>query len=162
MVIFLEAFTVVMTEVSRGSLRVLDLEMMVCFLLPCIRSLQMFFLPEHIMALCDLTTMARRGDKLVKACLQNSGPLQLLLTIGIRMLCIRQPKTSKGIFASPDAGDSWISINKGLPTLEHRIRDNVAQNLKITADGKALILGLVDYGVWRLPLRGIGNRNFWQ
>jgi hypothetical protein len=60
--------------------------------------------------------------------------------------------TSKGVFASPDAGYTWVSINEGLPTLEHRIRDNVAQNLKITADGKSLILGLVDYGVWRADL----------
>jgi len=57
--------------------------------------------------------------------------------------------TSKGVYMSPDAGAHWQPINDGLPVTEHRIRDNVAQNLKLTADGKSLILTIVDYGVWR-------------
>ena len=60
--------------------------------------------------------------------------------------------TSKGIFGSFDAGASWHPVNTGLPTEEHRIRDNVAQNLKLAVDRRTLYLGLVDYGVWRADL----------
>jgi photosystem II stability/assembly factor-like uncharacterized protein len=60
--------------------------------------------------------------------------------------------SSKGIYMSLDAGARWQPINDGLPDTEHRIRDNVAQNLKLTADGKSLILTIVDYGVWRADI----------
>jgi hypothetical protein len=53
---------------------------------------------------------------------------------------------------SRDAGAHWQPINDGLPVAEHRIRDNVAQNLKLTADGESLILTIVDYGVWRADI----------
>jgi hypothetical protein len=60
--------------------------------------------------------------------------------------------SDKGVFGSADAGDSWWPMNGGLPTTWHRIRDNVARNLWLTADDEHLVLGLVDYGVWRADL----------
>ena len=60
--------------------------------------------------------------------------------------------TSHGIYVSQDAGERWEPMNDGLPVTMHRIRDNVAQNLKLTADHRALILSIVDYGVWRAEI----------
>ena len=60
--------------------------------------------------------------------------------------------TSQGIYVSQDAGERWEPMNDGLPVTMHRIRDNVAQNLKLTADHRALILSIVDYGVWRAEI----------
>jgi photosystem II stability/assembly factor-like uncharacterized protein len=64
--------------------------------------------------------------------------------------------TDRGVFASADAGASWRPMNGGLPTLWHRIRDNVARNLWLTADQRYLVLGVVDYGVWRADLSVLG------
>jgi photosystem II stability/assembly factor-like uncharacterized protein len=64
--------------------------------------------------------------------------------------------TDKGVFASSDAGASWLPMNEGLPTQVHRIRDNVARNMWLTADQRSLVLGVVDYGVWRADLSVLG------
>ena len=60
--------------------------------------------------------------------------------------------TSKGVYMSVDAGDSWTGINNGLPKTENTVRDNVADNLALTPDGKYLVLGIMDYGVWKADL----------
>jgi photosystem II stability/assembly factor-like uncharacterized protein len=70
--------------------------------------------------------------------------------------------TRLGVFGSLDGGNNWVPINDGLPTTSNMIRDNVAQNLKLTSDEKYLILGIAYYGVWRadisnLSLHGIEN-----
>ncbi len=64
--------------------------------------------------------------------------------------------TDKGVFASADAGATWQPMNGGLPTTWHRIRDNVARNMWLTADRQHLVLGVVDYGVWRADLSVLG------
>lgn len=63
--------------------------------------------------------------------------------------------SSDRIFASNDAGASWIPINTGLPARFEGVRDNVAQNLKLSADGKHLILGLIGRGVFRADISGL-------
>ncbi|UCG69789.1 MAG: hypothetical protein JSV09_01850 [Thermoplasmata archaeon] len=64
--------------------------------------------------------------------------------------------TNRGVYLSRDAGDSWEPINRGLPSIENQVqnqvRDNVADNLVLTPDNKYLILGLLNYGVWRADL----------
>ncbi len=60
--------------------------------------------------------------------------------------------TNKGVYVSRDGGSSWQSANNGLPSTNNQVRDNVAQNMALTPDNKYLILGLVDYGVWRADL----------
>jgi len=60
--------------------------------------------------------------------------------------------TSNGVYWSKNAGDSWEAINDGLPSIFNQVRDNVADNLAITADNEHLILGLVCYGVWKANL----------
>jgi len=60
--------------------------------------------------------------------------------------------TSRGVYLSKDAGESWEAINSGLPSTHNQVRDNVADNLALTADNRYLILGLVNYGVWRADL----------
>lgn len=60
--------------------------------------------------------------------------------------------TSKGVYVSNDAGSTWQAINSGLPTAENQARDNVAENLALTADMKYLVLGLSRYGVWKADL----------
>ncbi len=61
--------------------------------------------------------------------------------------------SSRGVFVSADGGDHWAPAVEGLPVEEFFVRDNVAQNMKLTADGRQLLLGVVGYGVWqaRLP-----------
>ena len=60
--------------------------------------------------------------------------------------------TNKGVYISKDAGNSWQAANSGLPSTGNQVRDNVAQNLAFTADVKYLLLGLVNYGIWKADL----------
>jgi photosystem II stability/assembly factor-like uncharacterized protein len=67
--------------------------------------------------------------------------------------------TNKGFYISRDAGESWQEANTGLPSTDNQVRDNVAENLALTADNKYLLLGLVNYGVWQADLSGIESRS---
>lgn len=60
--------------------------------------------------------------------------------------------TNKGVYVSRDGGNSWQTANNGLPSINNQVRDNVAQNLALTPDNKYLVLGLVDYGVWKADI----------
>jgi len=60
--------------------------------------------------------------------------------------------TNKVVYMSRDAGNSWKPINNGLPSTNNQVRDNVAENLALTPDGKYLILGLAEYGLWKADL----------
>ena len=66
--------------------------------------------------------------------------------------------TSLGVYLSQNAGETWEAINRGLPSTENQVRDNVADNLVFTPDNKYLILGLVNYGVWRADLTKADGR----
>jgi len=63
--------------------------------------------------------------------------------------------TNNGVYISRDAGDGWKSIDSGLPSTDNQVRDNVADNLALTPDNKYLVLGLMDYGVWKADLSKI-------
>ena len=63
--------------------------------------------------------------------------------------------SSLGVFTSSDAGTSWEPFNEGLPVEHFYIRDNVAENLKITPDNKYLVLGITAHGVWRVNIARI-------
>lgn len=60
--------------------------------------------------------------------------------------------TNIGVYLSRDAGENWEPINSGLPSIDNQVRDNVADNLALTYDNRYLILGLMNYGVWRADL----------
>ena len=60
--------------------------------------------------------------------------------------------TNRGVYISKDGGNNWRSANKGLPCTNNQVRDNVAQNMTLTSDNKYLILGLVDYGIWKADI----------
>ncbi|MCW4041915.1 MAG: hypothetical protein NWE83_14335, partial [Candidatus Bathyarchaeota archaeon] len=60
--------------------------------------------------------------------------------------------TNSGVYMSRNAGDSWKNINKGLATTINQVRDNVADNLFLTPNNDALLLGLQSYGVWKMNL----------
>jgi photosystem II stability/assembly factor-like uncharacterized protein len=60
--------------------------------------------------------------------------------------------SSRGVYVSADGGEHWTMANRGLPVEEFFIRDNVAQNMKLTADGRHLLLGVVGHGIWRAEL----------
>ncbi len=60
--------------------------------------------------------------------------------------------TNRGVYMSRDAGKKWKPINQGLPNTDNQVRDNVAENLALTPDNKYLILGLVEYGLWKADL----------
>jgi photosystem II stability/assembly factor-like uncharacterized protein len=63
--------------------------------------------------------------------------------------------TSNGVYWSKNAGDSWEAINDGLPSIGNEVRDNVAENLALSADDRYLILGLAGHGVWKADLSGV-------
>ncbi|MFC1652196.1 WD40/YVTN/BNR-like repeat-containing protein [Planctomycetota bacterium] len=63
-----------------------------------------------------------------------------------------------GVFKSNDAGQSWEPFNEGLPVTDFYIRDNVAENLKITPDHRYLVLGITAHGVWRVDITGIAEQ----
>ena len=60
--------------------------------------------------------------------------------------------TSRGVYASRDAGETWWPMETGLPTSINQVRDNVADNLALSGDDRYLYLGLVQNGVWRADL----------
>jgi photosystem II stability/assembly factor-like uncharacterized protein len=60
--------------------------------------------------------------------------------------------TNKGVYVSINSGQNWTSINQGLSTTWNQVRDNVADNLALTQDGKYLVLGTMGYGVWKADL----------
>jgi photosystem II stability/assembly factor-like uncharacterized protein len=60
--------------------------------------------------------------------------------------------SSLGVFTSNDAGASWEPFNEGLPVKHFYVRNNVAENLKITPDNKYLVLGITAHGVWRVDI----------
>jgi len=60
--------------------------------------------------------------------------------------------TSRCVYLSKNAGNSWEAINNGLPSTYNQVRDNVADNLAITPDNKYLFLGLMDHGIWKADL----------
>ncbi|MCP4612332.1 MAG: hypothetical protein GY845_26850 [Planctomycetes bacterium] len=62
-----------------------------------------------------------------------------------------------GVFISNDAGQLWEPFNEGLPVQEFYIRDNVAENLKITPDGRYLVFGITAHGVWRVDITEIAG-----
>ncbi len=64
--------------------------------------------------------------------------------------------TNRGVYISRDAGNSWKAMNTGLPNTDNQVRDNVADNLALTADNKYLIFGLVDSGAWKADLSKAG------
>jgi PKD repeat protein len=57
--------------------------------------------------------------------------------------------SSNGVYVSNDAGLTWQMINNGLATTYNQARDNVADNLALTSDGRYLLLGLSGYGLWK-------------
>jgi len=63
--------------------------------------------------------------------------------------------SGKGVYISQDGGDSWNVFNNGMPTYEFYIRDNVANNLKITPDDDYLIMAIAGQGVWRCDISSI-------
>jgi photosystem II stability/assembly factor-like uncharacterized protein len=63
--------------------------------------------------------------------------------------------TNMGVYISRDAGNSWKTLNSGLPSTNNQVRDNVAENLALTPDNKYLILGLVEYGLWKADLSNL-------
>jgi len=62
--------------------------------------------------------------------------------------------SSNGVYVSNDAGLSWHIIANGLATTYNQARDNVADNLALTPDGKYLLLGLSGYGLWKADVSG--------
>jgi photosystem II stability/assembly factor-like uncharacterized protein len=65
--------------------------------------------------------------------------------------------TSRGVFASLDAGERWWPLGSGLPSERNAVRDNVADNLVLSSDGRHLVLGLVKHGVWRADIRALAG-----
>jgi photosystem II stability/assembly factor-like uncharacterized protein len=57
-----------------------------------------------------------------------------------------------GVFISWDAGGSWEPFNAGMPVGDFYIRDNVAENLKISTDGNRLYLAIIGWGVWMVDI----------
>jgi photosystem II stability/assembly factor-like uncharacterized protein len=60
--------------------------------------------------------------------------------------------SSYGVYASMDAGESWHPMNNGIPIKIHELRDNVAENLKMTPDLDSLIFGVGQFGVWKAEI----------
>jgi photosystem II stability/assembly factor-like uncharacterized protein len=60
--------------------------------------------------------------------------------------------SSYGVFASMDSGESWHPMNNGIPIQRHELRDNVAENLKLTPDLASLLFGISQHGVWKADI----------
>ena len=65
--------------------------------------------------------------------------------------------SSNGVFLSQDSGATWNPINNGLPTTNNQVRDNVAINLVLTCDNKTLLLGIMNFGLWKAALSNIDS-----
>ena len=65
--------------------------------------------------------------------------------------------TSRGVYASLDAGERWWPMDTGLPATVNQVRDNVADNLALSRDARHLYLGLVQHGVWRADLAALAE-----
>ncbi|MGA1793915.1 MAG: WD40/YVTN/BNR-like repeat-containing protein [Thermoplasmatota archaeon] len=65
--------------------------------------------------------------------------------------------SSYGVFISLDGGDSWDPFNNGMPEKYFYVRDNVAQNLKITPDMRYLVMAITGFGVWRVDISDIAG-----
>ena len=63
--------------------------------------------------------------------------------------------SSYGVFASMDSGESWHPMNNRIPIQRHELRDNVAENLKLTPDHDSLIFGISHYGVWKADISSL-------
>ncbi len=57
-----------------------------------------------------------------------------------------------GVFISLDAGDSWKPFNHGMPVEHFYVRDNVAQNLKMTPEKDSLIMAIHGHGAWQVDI----------
>ncbi len=60
--------------------------------------------------------------------------------------------SSYGVFISWDAGGAWEPFNDGMPVFHHYVRDNVAENMKMTPDDDHLMLCIVGFGVWKVDI----------
>jgi photosystem II stability/assembly factor-like uncharacterized protein len=60
-----------------------------------------------------------------------------------------------GVFISRDAGLTWEPFNDGMPVRDHYMRDNVADNMKMSPDRSYLVLCIVGYGVWKVDITEI-------
>jgi hypothetical protein len=60
-----------------------------------------------------------------------------------------------GVFISRDAGGSWTPFNAGMPIEHFYLRDNVAQNLKMTPDNRYLVMAIHQQGVWKVDISSI-------
>jgi photosystem II stability/assembly factor-like uncharacterized protein len=65
--------------------------------------------------------------------------------------------SSNGVFVSLDAGESWWPMDNGLPATRNEVRDNVADNLTLSADRHTLLLGLVGHGVWQIDVGSLAE-----
>ena len=67
--------------------------------------------------------------------------------------------SSRGVYVSTDGAAHWSLANGGLPEIsEFFVRDNVAQNLRLTTDGEHLVFAVVGYGVWQAELPTLPDR----
>ncbi|MFH2021144.1 MAG: hypothetical protein ABIJ34_07020 [archaeon] len=60
--------------------------------------------------------------------------------------------SNKGVYISRNAGKSWQSLNKGLPTSFNQVRYNVADVLALSPDNNYLLLGLMHHGLWKMRI----------
>jgi photosystem II stability/assembly factor-like uncharacterized protein len=63
--------------------------------------------------------------------------------------------SSYGVHISQDGGETWNRFNNGMPTSEFYVRDNVANNLKMTPDMRFLVMAIASQGVWRVDISSI-------
>jgi len=64
--------------------------------------------------------------------------------------------TNQGVYLSRNKGNNWEPITGDLPSTSNQVRDNVADNLALTADNRYLILGLKNYGIWKADISKLG------
>ena len=65
--------------------------------------------------------------------------------------------TSRGVYRQPGCRRAMVADGHGLPATDNQVRDNVADNLALSADGRHLYLGLVRHGVWRADLAALAE-----